>query len=240
MRTRTATSQIARWAALGGLLGLLAVPAACIYDKNDACSPGEVKDPTTDACVCPPNSIPVKRPITVLGAQPTDQPLISMCQVCTEHSSVVNGACVCDSGFVMGTSGCVESNLGATCASDNDCLNGDSHHCQIATGATSGYCTTTGCTSNAECKTAAHYACVTNADTSFCRRPPMPLNEGNACTMQGLDPTCGAEAPVCLIGKCVAIGCTDDTGCSPTRKCCDLSALSPQSAGVHACLETCL
>jgi len=239
VRTRTVKSQIARWAALGGLLGLLAVPAACIYDKNDPCSPGEVKDPTSDACVCAPNSVPVKRPITVAVPQAGDQPLVSMCYSCGAHGTVKDGACLCDPGYVAkGQEGCVPGNLGAVCASDNDCLGGDSHHCQLADGATAGYCTTTGCTSNADCSVASNYACATGGATSFCRRPP--ANEGNACTAQGLDPTCGAEAPVCLLGKCTAIGCAADGDCSASRKCCDLSALSPQSAGVHACLETCL
>lgn len=239
MRTRTAQSQIARWAALGGLLGLLAVPAACIYDKNDACSPGEVKDPTTDACVCPPNTIPKKRTdIQVLAPQASDKPIITMCESCGAHASVKDGACVCDTGYVMGQGGCVAGNLGTACASDGDCANGDSQHCQIAAGATAGYCTTTGCASNAQCNAAANYACATSGGTSFCRRPP--TNEGNTCTAQGLDPTCGAEAPVCLLGHCTAIGCAADGDCSASRKCCDLSALSPQSAGVHACLEACL
>lgn len=221
-------------AALGTLLGLLAASAACVYHSDHVCSPGEVQDPETDACVCAANSIPVKRPITVLVPQPTDQPLVSMCTPCGEHATVADGACVCDAGYVKGTVGCVASNLGATCTSDDQCADGDAHRCQLATGATSGYCTTTGCTSNADCNVSADYACVVAASPTFCRRPP--ANQGKACTTQGMDPTCGTEAPICALGQCITIVCTVDSDCSPSRKCCDLSAVMKD---LHACLVTC-
>jgi len=209
--------------------------SACIYHADDVCSSGEVQDPATDACVCAPNSVPVKRPITVLVPQPRDPTLISMCVPCGANEQVVGGACVCAQGFVKGRDGCVVTNLGATCGSDQDCLDGDATHCQVGGGTTAGYCTTIGCTANQDC-TGANYACVMGASDRYCRRPP--LNEGNDCAAQGLDPTCGAEAPVCLLGHCTFIGCATDADCSSARKCCDLSHL--QAGAPPACLETCL
>ena len=224
-------------AASGLLFFLLAASGACLYHSDDVCSPGEVKDPATDACVCGPNTVPVKRPVTVLFPKPTDQALVSMCAPCGEHSRAQGGACVCDEGYVSGPSGCVRGdlgNLGAACASDDDCAGGPNPHCQRGTGAGPDYCTTTGCASNADCNGAADYACATGASPTFCRRAP--LDQGKACTMQGLDPSCGAEAPICGLGQCFAIGCASDGDCSPSRRCCDLSAFQP---GVHACLAAC-
>jgi len=159
--------------------------------------------------------------------------------------TVVGGACVCDPGFAKGPSAseytnlCIASNLGATCAADADCAGGTSPHCQIPTGAAAGYCTTTGCASNADCNATEKYACAASANPTFCRRAP--LNEGNACAAQGLDPTCGAEAPVCFIGHCAMIGCAADGDCSPSRKCCDESALASLPKGsLQVCLEACL
>jgi hypothetical protein len=234
VRFRVEAFRITNRAALSCLLSFLAVFAACVYHHDHVCSPVEVQYPDTDACVCAANSIPVKRPINVLVPQATDQPLIAMCTACGEHSTATNGSCVCDAGYVKGTSGCVVSNLGAACASDGECLDGDAHRCQLATDATSGYCTTMGCAANADCNTSADYACAVNASPTFCRRPPS--NQGKACATQGLDPTCGAEAPICALGQCITIVCTLDSDCSPSRKCCDLSAVMKD---LHACLETC-
>ncbi len=236
MRTRPAKSKGAAHAVLGAVTGvLIAAGPACIYHADDRCSPGEVQDPASGECVCPPNSIPVTRPITVLVPQPGDQPLVAMCVPCGAHEQIVAGACVCETGYVKGTSGCVLSNLGAACASDGDCLDGDANHCQLGTAGAAGYCTTTACTANADCK-GADWACATGATGSYCRRPP--LNEGTACATQTLDPACGAEAPLCLLGHCTFIGCGSDSDCSPSRKCCDLSKF--QAGAPPACLETCL
>lgn len=219
---------------VGPTLALLAcVGAGCIYDAKDVCSPGQVQDRTLDQCICAPNHVPVKRPITVLAPTAGDAPLIAQCVPCGEHSTATGDKCVCEAGFVQGANGCVTSNLGIACATDIDCQNGDANHCEVGTGATSasGYCTTTGCTATPECNVASDYACVVGTDSSFCRRPPM--NEGKVCTMQGPDPVCGMAAPFCILGGCASIACATDGDCSPSRKCCDLSVFSP---GLHACL----
>lgn len=237
MRTRPEQSRIAARAVLSALTGvLIAAGSACIYHADDRCSPGEVQDPATGECVCAPNSVPVVRPVTVLKPQPGDQSLVSMCVPCGANEQIVAGACVCVAGYVKGASGCVLTNLGATCASDGDCSDGDANHCQLPTAEAAGYCTTTGCAANADCR-GANYACAAAGSGSYCRRPP--LNEGNTCTTQTLDPaTCGAEAPLCLLGQCTVIGCAGDSDCSPSRKCCDLSKF--QAGAPPACLETCL
>jgi len=222
--------------ALGVLASVLITwGPACIYHADDPCSPGEVQDPASGNCVCAPNSVPVKRSITVLMPQPGDQPLVSMCVPCGANEEIVAGACVCIAGYVMGTSGCLLSNLGVACTSDDACLGGEASHCQLGAGGTTGYCTTTGCTSNGDCQ-GANYACVMGAPGSYCRRPP--LNEGAVCTTQAIDPACGAEAPLCLLGHCTFIGCASDGDCSPSRKCCDLSKF--QAGAPPACQETCL
>jgi len=220
--------------------------AACIYHSDDVCSPGEVKDPSLGGCVCPANSAPLKREdIKVVVPTPTDVPVLRGCMACGDHATVVSGVCVCDPGYAKSPSGsewtnlCIPSNLGATCAAEADCAGGTSTHCQIATGAAAGYCTTTGCASNADCNATEKYACAASASPTFCRRAP--LNEGNACSAQGLDPTCGAEAPVCFINHCAMIGCATDGDCSPSRKCCDESALASLPKGsLQVCLEACL
>jgi len=236
MRVRRKRSGIAALAMLSALTGaIIATGSACIYHADDPCSPGEVQDPGTGECVCAPNAIPIARPITVLQPHPGDQPLVAMCVPCGAHEQIAAGACVCVAGYVKGTSGCVLSNLGAACVSDGDCLDGDANHCQLGMGGATGYCTTTACASNGDCQ-GANYACVTGASGAYCRRPP--LNEGNACTTQTIDPACGAEAPLCLLGHCTLIGCAGDGDCSPSRKCCDLSKF--QAGAPPACLETCL
>lgn len=236
MTARSEQSRIAAGALLAAITGVLvAAGPACIYHADDVCSPGEVQDPATGECVCAPNSIPVARPVMVLMPQPGDQPLVAMCVPCGANEQIVGGACVCVAGYVKGTAGCVLSNLGAACAADADCLDGDSNHCQLGTAGTTGYCTTTGCASNSDCQ-GANYACAMGAGGSFCRRPP--ANEGNVCTTQTIDPSCGAEAPLCLLGHCTVIGCAGDGDCSPSRKCCDLSKF--QAGAPPACLESCL
>jgi hypothetical protein len=206
--------------------------AACLYDPADRCSPGQVVDPG-GVCICAPNHVPVRSDITVvMPAAPAAPVPIDHCVPCGERQVVRGDACVCTPGYVTGPGGCVPSNLGAACAGDADCATGDATTCRLP----EGYCTTRGCASNAECNADADYACVPDAAAggTYCKRPP--LNQDKACTTQGVDPTCGNEAPVCALGACTVLGCAVDTDCSPRRKCCDLSRFSP---GVTLCLEAC-
>lgn len=143
---------------------------------------------------------------------------------------VASGACVCRPGYVKGASGCVPSNLGSTCTGEADCVSGDAKSCHLP----EGYCTSQGCTSNADCSKASDYTCATDSAGAYCKRPP--LNQGAPCSTQGVDPVCGAEATICALGACTVMGCAADGDCSPSRKCCDLSRFSP---GVTLCLGSC-
>ena len=86
-----------------------------------------------------------------------------------------------------------------------DCASGDQKSCRLP----EGYCTSSGCTTNADCSKDADYACATDAGGSYCKRPP--LNQGKACSTQGVDPTCGSEATVCALGACAVYGCSVDS-----------------------------
>ncbi len=209
----------------------VAAAASCLYDPKDRCSAGEQLD-ENDVCVCLPDYVPVKRDITVIApATTTEQVPTAYCVPCGENQVVSNETCVCKSGYVAGPGGaCIASNLGTTCASDADCAASDAKFCRLP----EGYCTSQGCTSNADCSKDADYGCVDDPAGKYCKRPP--LKQGAPCTTQGMDPVCGDEAPICALGQCNVIGCTVDTDCSPSRKCCDLSRFSP---GVTLCLASC-
>jgi len=203
----------------------------CFYNPNDRCSAGQQLNPD-DLCVCLPNYVPVKRDITVIMPASSSELLpIDHCEPCAENQVATNGACVCRSGYVPGPSGCVPSNLGTACASDADCASGDQKSCRLP----EGYCTSFGCATNADCSKDADYACASDGGGgTYCKRPP--LNQGASCSTQGIDPTCGPEATVCALGACTVYGCAVDSDCSPSRKCCDLSAFSP---GATLCLGAC-
>ena len=225
-----------RWEALAGKRSALVVAACllaaggCLYNPKDRCSAGEQLD-DDDICVCMPNYVPVKRDITeIMPASSTELVPIDHCEPCAANQVVVNGACACQSGSFPGANGCVASNLGTPCGADADCASGDQKSCRLP----EGYCTSAGCATNADCSKDADYACAIGTSGTYCKRPP--LEQGKACTMQGLDPTCGTEATVCALGACTVYGCTFDSDCSPSRKCCDLSASSP---GATLCLEAC-
>ena len=161
-----------------GLLGagLATMAAACLYDAAVRCGPGEVLD-ATEVCVCAPGHVPVYRDITVVApATPPVKPPFSKCTPCGTNEVASGDKCVCGSGFVRRATGCVPSNLGATCASGADCAAGDQTYCRLP----GGYCTSQGCASNADCNLAADYACATMETPPSCKRPP--LGHGRACT----------------------------------------------------------
>ena len=210
----------------------MGMTAGCLYKEGERCGPGAVLD-TAEDCVCAPGHVPVYRNITVLSpASPTQVKPFSSCMPCGEHQLVSGDKCVCEAGFVQGTAGCMPSNLGATCTADASCAAGDQKFCSLP----AGYCTKSGCATNADCNTDADYACATTATPTFCKRPP--LGQGAACTAAQGDPACTAEAPLCVLGGCVAPpGCQTNSDCSPSRKCCDLTNLG--QPGLTLCLGAC-
>lgn len=211
------------------LAAIPAMTAGCLYTASERCGPGEVQD-VTDVCVCAPGNVPVYRDITVLSpVSATELKPFSSCTPCGNHQVVSGDKCACAPGFVQGATGCMISNLGATCAADADCAAGDQKYCSLP----AGYCTRSGCAINADCNADADYACATTATPAYCQRPP--LGQGAACTAAQGDPACTSEAPLCVLGGCVAPpGCQTDGDCTPKRKCCDFTHLG--QPGVTLCL----
>ncbi len=199
----------------------LASLVACTFDADERCGPGELLN-ELGSCVCAANHAPDVRPVTVLADQdPGSPPPRAGCVACAANEEVKNDACVCVMGMVRGASGCQPSDLGKTCASSADCAGGDAPSCRLP----EGYCTTTGCSASAPCRAEADYRCAGSGADAYCQRAPQ--GQGAACTMQGPDPACSAEAPICATNTCHAPpGCQADTDCSPSRRCCDLSAVS--------------
>ena len=185
----------------------------------------------SDDCVCAPGYVPVYRSITVLAPMdPAETLPFSSCRACGTNEVIKANKCVCADGFVTGAAGCVSSNLGATCASDADCATSDQKYCRLP----DGYCTKSPCAASADCNADADYACATTATPPYCKRPP--VGQGRACTMQGPDPACASEAPLCVMNACAAAGCKVDADCSPSRKCCDLAKYGQM---VTLCLGVC-
>lgn len=216
----------------GGRLWLLFLIAACVYDDGKRCGPGEVLD-ETEVCVCAANYVPNKRPITVVKMQEGGTPYLRAgCRPCGPGEVAKDDACVCAPGSTKTATGCVKSLLGATCKSDADCTTADSPFCRLP----EGYCTSTGCKDDKDCNTTADYACDTSGPTTYCKRPP--VGQGKACTMQGLDPACSMEAPVCALNSCHVAMCKTKGDCSPSRTCCDVSKFAGQP--LTLCMTSCL
>ena len=222
-----------RWLGDVFLLGavLATMGAGCLYHSSERCSPGEELD-DGDSCVCAPGNVPVYRPITVLApASANEVKPFTACMPCGVNQVIAGDECVCGPGFVKGGAGavCVTSNLGATCTADADCAAGDQKYCSLP----AGYCTRSGCATNADCNADADYGCATTATPPYCKRPP--LSQGAACTAPQGDPACMSEAPLCVLGGCVAPpGCQTDSDCSPRRKCCDFTHLG--QPGLTLCM----
>ena len=206
------------------------VVSGCLYDRDDICGPGEIFNHDNFACVCAENHVPNQRDITiVVSSNPTAAPPRAGCRPCGMNSHAENTECKCNDGFVQNGDDCVPSNLGASCASDADCASGEHTYCRLP----EGYCTTSGCTSNANCPIESDFACVDDTAEPYCRRPPQ--GQGASCTQMGPDPACDPESPFCALGTCHTSGCTSDDDCSPSRTCCDLSAVSGQP-GLTLCI----
>lgn len=213
------------------LLGVVvAVAGGCLYNAAERCGPGQLLD-DAEVCVCARGHVPVYRDITVL--MPTNpmmqQRPFSSCTPCGANEVVSGDKCVCGPGYVLAATGCIPSNLGTACASDADCATGDQRFCRLP----EGYCTRQTCATNADCNAAAEYVCETTATPPYCQRPPP--GQGRACTMTGPDPTCSTEAPLCVLNACTVSGCQTDAGCSPGRKCCDLTKFG--QPGLTLCLK---
>jgi len=179
---------------------------AC-YDANDRCDPGEVLFADT-RCVCDEGLVP-----SAVGCEP-----------CGEHEAATATGCVCADGFARVEEGapCQEkpSGQGDACSNQTPCATSAYSYCQAPAG-TSGYCTTAGCASSADCSNG--YACDTSATPSFCKRPP--AGAGKACASAA--DCAGTDATFCdavVTHTCRVEGCTPSpNNCFEGTTCCDLS-----------------
>jgi hypothetical protein len=190
-------------------LALLA--SSCLYDANDRCDPSQRFDADSGVCLCIGNTVP--------GAHG--------CVACPAHELAQSGSCSCEIGYARPPAGgdcaLIPAALGAACdPSGNDCSNSAYPTCQaVASGG--GYCTSSGCASNADCS--GGYACNTSGSASYCQRPPTGV--GQTCTSSA--DCANSEATYCETLQshvCLVQGCSkspDD--CFSGNACCDLTTL---------------
>lgn len=201
---------------LGSVLGFGF--AGCVIDSKDLCGPNQVTWGDDERCVCAP------------GTAYTDQG----CVTCGEHEVASANGCVCDTGFARSApdQACIEppAELGKACSSDADC-SAPLGHCQL--GASGGYCTSTGCSSPADCL--GGYDCITGASPSYCRRPP--LGAGKTCASPA--DCAGTEALFCdtfFTFTCIVQDCNVSANdCFTGLTCCDGSAYSIPNLCVPSC-----
>jgi hypothetical protein len=201
--------------ALGPVLG------GCIVG-DERCSAHQVYRANVQSlryCACAPDAIP-----STDGAG---------CTPCGENELAAGIECVCLDGFARPTPGAPcrelaagEVTLGQACGSDADC-GGSFPHCEAA--AQGGYCTTTGCTSHADCTDP--FYCDKTGATSFCHTPPAGL--GLSC-QSNADCT-GPDATFCDVVQthsCIVSDCAPDPKKCGGWACCDFTAL----AGTTLCV----
>jgi hypothetical protein len=203
-----------RIAAVTGLLPAIVVITslgACLYDPDDPCSlHQELKD---GVCVC------------VAGAVPDGNG--GGCTPCGAHEVATGLACTCAEGYVRvdeaGACELLPAGLGEPCDTGGlACADSVYDFCR-ATDATSGYCTSTGCETSADCPSL--HACEQDDAVRFCERPP--TGQGMACTSS--DDCAGLEASYCETFQahiCLVPDCTlEPDSCHEGWECCDLSSL---------------
>ena len=159
------------------------------------------------------------------------------CVACAEHEIAVNDACTCAAGYQVPSGGTacviVPKALGDSCASDAECTDATYDSCRL--NGDTGYCTSTGCTTNDDC--AGGYACNVSGDPSFCQRPP--VGQGMACTSSR--DCAGTEAPYCLTiqaNTCFVPCSLTGNDCFAGYQCCDLPKASANLIPKPLCLPS--
>lgn len=186
--------------------------SSCIL-AGERCGPNQVLKEGDDysLCVCEPGRIVSKDG--------------SRCVSCGANEVARDDACVCDSGFARASAdgACVRVDLGATCAGPEDCLAADSLCVTSEREGEAGYCSSTACSSNAECP--ADWSCESANDTRYCRKPPTGL--GMHCDSEA--DCAGFEANYCegiQSHTCVLFGCAAKVvTCQNEWLCCDYTEL---------------
>lgn len=210
METIRQVRTVAPAAALGALLAL----SGCIVGGNgERCDAHQVlvRQTTNEYCTCAPDAIASSAGFG--------------CTPCGAHELAQDGACACEVGYarLTPTSACSEVQagqvvLGQPCSSDAEC-GGDFPHC--ASAGDSGYCTSAGCTSHADCSSP--WYCESGGSLSYCHMPPTGL--GVSCAS---DADCaGFDAAYCETGQshtCLISACASAPDKCKSWACCDLSA----------------
>ena len=181
--------------------------AACTYDSDDRCDPGEVLFANT-RCICAEG--------LVLGA--------NGCVPCGDNEVAGANGCVCADGFTRASDDAAcqpkAPGQGDACDAQTACTDPTFNYCLTTSGA-SGYCTTRGCASSADCS--GGYACDTTASPAVCKRPP--VGSGRACSSSA--DCAGTEATFCdavVTHVCRVEGCSlSQNDCFEGQQCCDLS-----------------
>jgi hypothetical protein len=191
------------------LSGIIAAAASgCVLESN-RCGPNEMIYGDIERCVCVPNAAN-----TGTG-----------CVLCGENEVPGANSCVCAPGFMRdaGTMACVAvpAGLGTACDATTPCADATFNHCATSANG-SGYCTSTGCTSSADCGNG--YVCDTSGAAPYCKRPP--VGAGMSCTSSA--DCAGTEATYCesfVSHSCLVENCSVATNnCFPGTNCCDFSA----------------
>lgn len=188
------------------VLGLLA--SGCVLDSDDLCGPNQVIWGDDERCVCAEGLA-----YTAEG-----------CVACGENELPSPAGCLCTQGFARSGPGApcqvIALGMGSACTSDDNCSDPAFPHCQIDPGS-SGYCTSTGCTSDAACPSGA--LCTTGASPTYCRKP---RDAGKPCTMpadcaDGDATFCDTfVSQSCLVQNCDLVA----NNCFTGSECCDVSA----------------
>ncbi len=206
-KQRVGRAKIPRWYA-GVCLGIM----ACVYDPNDRCDANQVLAAGT--CICDKSA----GYTTGSGG----------CVLCGTHQVPGESGCVCTSGYAQqsndGPCEPVPETLGTACDTSNSpaCADATVNYC-FATSGTTGYCTTSGCATNGDCK--GGYICNASATPSYCQRPP--TGTGEACTTTA--DCANYEATFCDSTqlKCFTTDCkTSPDDCFPGYACCPLSTFA--------------
>jgi len=195
---------------------------ACVYDPNHRCDANQVL--ASETCICDKSA----------GYATSS----SGCVLCGAHQVPGESGCACASGYAQqsndGPCEPIPETLGTECdtASSSACADAKVNYC-FATSGTTGYCTSSGCSTNGDCT--GGYICNTSASPSYCRRPPTGV--GEACATS--DDCANYEANFCdaMQQKCLMAGCkTSPDDCFPGYACCPLSTMGGSLPGGPASL----
>jgi hypothetical protein len=202
---RTKTQRTTMFAMVGVLL-----LHACVYDSGRRCDPGQLFDGLAFVCGA--------------AAVMKDD---GQCVACGANEVAAGTKCQCAEGFARASSDAPCAGIPvyvppACDAETSPCTDATVNYCQAVSG-TSGYCTTSGCTSIDDCNNG--FRCDTVASPTYCRRPP--TGQGKSC--KSASDCAGADATYCdsyQTHLCYVQGCSmSSDDCFPGYACCDLTSL---------------